>query len=91
MSSWQERDREREQAYGDAAYEAWREGKNPDRVSRDSVDDFYYDTYDPSMAASMEVDRLHQEDIRARQRAEDEMADVEQPYPEPPQPEGSNP
>lgn len=52
-----ERDRFKD-AEGDAVYEAWRRGLNPDRVDFDRVDDDVRDGFDRFEAADREADRL---------------------------------
>ena len=59
-----------ERAYGDAIYEAWCCGLNPDQVNRDCVEDFYYDSYDADEAASCEVNRIRQESQHENDREE---------------------
>ena len=53
------RDRdEREDAFGDAVYDAWRSGLNPDYVSRDRIYDDMAEGCDRFEASSREVIRL---------------------------------
>jgi len=42
MRTYQEQQRERQEAFGDAVYETYRRGGNPDMVDPDRVDDLYY-------------------------------------------------
>lgn len=52
-----------EKAVGDALYDAWRRGLNPDVVNVDNIEETYFESYDVEDAARTEVDRLE-----ARQR-----------------------
>jgi len=45
----------REEAFGDAVYEVWRSGGNPDHVSRDDIADAYYECYDREETAERVV------------------------------------
>lgn len=55
-----------EQAYGDAVYLAWKRGINPDRVSRDRINETIEESYDPYDCAETEVKRLSAQDHRRR-------------------------
>ena len=45
-------------AFGDAVYDAWRSGLNPDHVDRERTDQDVRDCYSRDEAAEREVDRL---------------------------------
>ena len=51
--------------FGDAVYEAWRRGLNPDTLDRDDFDDYADSSLIPSDAPSDYVDAL----VRKRQKA----------------------
>lgn len=54
-----EQDRENiRKAIGDARYEAWRCGLNPDAVDYDRISDDYFQTHSVEDASSAEVHRL---------------------------------
>lgn len=57
--------KEVDDAYGDAVYEAWRAGQNPDRVDYERVRDDVCDGYDRWEAAEREVRRLRRRDNAA--------------------------
>ncbi len=59
-----------ERAYGDAIYEAWCRGLNPDQIDKDYVEDFYYNSYDAGEAASSEVNRIQRESQREKEYEE---------------------
>lgn len=60
--------REREDAYGDAVYDAWRRGLNPDHVDRERIDDDWYAGYSREDCAEREVKR-----IAHRERSDEEV------------------
>ncbi len=69
------RDREREQAWGDAVYEAWRRGGNPDAVSMDRIEDNYYNRAMPwHDAAQAEASRVVNASLQRRREREEERA-----------------
>lgn len=41
-----------EEYRGDVIYELWRSGYNPDAISDDEIEDYYYDDYYPEEAVS---------------------------------------
>lgn len=49
---------ERDMAFGDAVYEAYKRGYNSDLVTRESVDEFWYSTYDRERCVQLEVGRI---------------------------------
>jgi hypothetical protein len=59
MRTREEQQREREKAWGDAVYDTWASGGNPDAVSRDQVDDVYYGDgeTDPHLTAEIVTHR----------------------------------
>jgi hypothetical protein len=57
-------------AFGDAVYDAWRAGLNPDHVDPERIADNFYQTGDAEQAAAAEVDRLR----RQQQYHEDDGA-----------------
>ena len=48
-------------AFGDAIYEAWMSGFNPDKVEQDRVEEFERELGDPWLAAEAEVNVLRRE------------------------------
>jgi len=52
----------REKVHGDAVYEAWRSGANPDAVDYDLIDDDFYSGFSPEECVANEVRRLRQEE-----------------------------
>ena len=62
-----EQERERDEAFGDAVYEAWRRGYNPDQVERERIEDDWYAGYPAEDCASREVNRI----ARARRTKDD--------------------
>ena len=60
-------------AYGDAVYEAWRRGMNPDRVDRDRVDYREAMGMDAHAAAAAEVRYLQRQDEARRAEYEAEL------------------
>lgn len=59
-------------AEGDAFFDAWRSGLNPDRVDYERVRDSIYSGYTPREASSREVARLRRHDIEKREEAQRE-------------------
>lgn len=57
--------RERQDAYGDAVYDAWRRGLNPDRVDPERIDDDWYAGHSREDCAEREVDRIANRERRA--------------------------
>jgi hypothetical protein len=53
-----------EDAFGDAVYDAWMAGLDPDAVDRESVADFYREYGNRWDAAEAEVNRIAREDHR---------------------------
>lgn len=49
---------DRDRSFGDAVYETWRRGGNPDEVDRDSLAGYEADGYTPYEAVEMEVERV---------------------------------
>lgn len=49
---------DRDKMYGDAVYEAWRSGRNPDAVDYDRMDDDYYRGYEPEQCIEHEIRRI---------------------------------
>ena len=64
--------RERDDAFGDAVYDAWRSGLDPDTVSRDRVCDDVDEGWDRFDAAEREVGRLIRDRKATAMRAEAE-------------------
>ncbi len=58
------------EAIGDAQYEAYRRGLNPDRVDYDRVCQHVYEGMRPDEAASAEADYLAAEEQRRREAEE---------------------
>ncbi len=54
--------RERLDAYGDAVYDAWRRGLNPDRVDPERIDDDWYAGHSREDCAAREVARIENRD-----------------------------
>jgi len=72
-----DRRREANEAVGDAYYDAWRAGLNPDLVDDERVrDDVMYGGYDRFEAAASEVQRLT-DARRAAQRQDAEQQEQE--------------
>jgi hypothetical protein len=46
MDRWKRDRKEMDQAFGDACYDVWMGGGNPDDVDRDAIAHEYYDCYD---------------------------------------------
>jgi len=53
---------EREKMHGDAVYETWRSGANPDAVDYELMDDDFYSGFSPEECIENEVRRLLREE-----------------------------
>lgn len=53
-----DRRKETQDAFGDAVYDAWRSGRNPDLVDYERIRDDVYDGYDRFEASEREVSRI---------------------------------
>ena len=71
-----DRQREREQrqeAWGDAVYAAWRRGLDSDRVDRDRMDDDSYAGHGPEECVERELKRITPKQLEAEDGEMDEV------------------
>jgi len=71
------RDEERRRAWGDAVYETWRRGGNPDAVSQERIDRNFYNGIAGDWDAAAEQEVQHVLGAAGRRQRERERAEHE--------------